>query len=158
HHVVDLVGRDDVRGQRVVHLVIGEEALLATGLEEVLHLLALGDRLLLDLVLHRVRIHLDRGGQLFGLLLRVDVVRPGLGGGLAVLLQLLLRGGRGLLGPGGAVSGCALGGLARCLGGGLLLVLVLVLLLLGRGRGSGLGLGGMLRVGGLLDWHSTTSP
>src|SRR5207248_1782353 len=42
HHVVDLVGGDDVRRQRVVDLVVGEEALVAPECEQVLHFLALG--------------------------------------------------------------------------------------------------------------------
>src|SRR5471032_631529 len=42
HHVVDLVGADDVRRERVVDLVIGEEALVAAHGEQVLHFLAVG--------------------------------------------------------------------------------------------------------------------
>ncbi len=42
HHVVDLIGADDVRRQRVVDLVVGEEALVAAEREQVLHFLAVG--------------------------------------------------------------------------------------------------------------------
>src|SRR2546427_6254492 len=42
HHVVDLVGGDDVGGQRVVDFVVGEEPLVAAECKHVLHFLALG--------------------------------------------------------------------------------------------------------------------
>src|SRR5205807_8966043 len=42
HHVVDLVGGDDVGGQRVVHLVVGEEPFVPAEREQVLHFLAFG--------------------------------------------------------------------------------------------------------------------
>src|SRR6266851_711590 len=42
HHVVDLIAGDDVARQGVVHLVVGEEALVAAQREQVLHFLAVG--------------------------------------------------------------------------------------------------------------------
>ena len=48
HHVVDLIGGHDVGGQRVVDLVVGQEALLAAAIEQRLHLDAVGGGAPLD--------------------------------------------------------------------------------------------------------------
>ncbi len=48
HNVVDLVRRDDLRGQHVVHIVVGEIALLLAQIDELFHLLHV-------FLLHRLR-------------------------------------------------------------------------------------------------------
>jgi hypothetical protein len=131
HHVVNLVRGDNVRGQRVVHLVVGEEALLTADLEKVLHLLAVGDGLLFHLVGGGIRVNFDRSGQLIGLFLRVDVFRQ----------TALALGCRGVLG--------------LCLGGREQQLLALQLLLAdGGGLGLGLRLMGGVLGRGLLLGHT----
>src|SRR6266498_1996438 len=102
HHVIDLV-RADVGGERVVHLVVGEEPLHATALHERLHLGPLGDvahvvggklvrRVVVGLVvvLLLLLLLLDAGGLRLGVLGGLDDPRP-------VVARRLLRPGGDLL-------------------------------------------------------------
>jgi hypothetical protein len=83
HDVVDLVGRDDVARQRVVHLVVGEEALLAAALHERLDLGALGDVAVAEVLAVVARVVVSVVG-------RVDLdglfVAVGLGRGLELIV------------------------------------------------------------------------
>src|SRR6266545_2914916 len=118
HHVVDLV-RADVGGERVVHLVVGEEPLHATALHERLHLGPLGDvahvvggklvrRVVVGLVVVLLLLLLLLDALGLGLL----VVRPRRLAELRALLALpRLLGARSLRGAAGGLRLGVLGGL-----------------------------------------------
>src|SRR6202171_4126285 len=150
HHVVDLIARDDVARQRVVHLVVGEEALVAAQREQVLHFLAVGRLAALlggrQIVVVLVDVLGDRGffvvrrvgdgrGVRLGLLplelfVALFVARP-LGALLRLLGGLLLVAALHL--GGGGLVGLAVLALL-CRGSGMLLVFHLGLSVLAGGR------------------------